>query len=131
MSQRFRKTERLCSRKLIEELFVRGESFFSYPFRIVWKETDQTLPFPAQMMPVVPARHFKKAVSRNLLKRRIREAYRKNKQPFYNELDENSYRIVLILQYTEKEIKDFQTIEKGVVNALDKLIAKAKSGVRC
>lgn len=83
------------------------------------------------MMPVVPARHFKKAVSRNLLKRRIREAYRKNKQPFYHELDENSYRIVLILQYTEKEIKDFQTIEKGVVNALDKLIAKAKSRVRC
>ena len=127
MSQRFRKTERLCSRKIIEELFENGETFFSYPFRIIWKVTDQPLPFPAQMMPVVPARNFRKAVVRNLLKRRIREAYRRNKEPFYAKLDEKPCRVLVIMQYTEKEIRDFTIIETGIVSALDKLGNKARS----
>jgi ribonuclease P protein component len=116
---------------MIEELFNRGESFFSYPFRILWKETNQLLPFPAQIMPVVPGRHFRKAVTRNLLKRRIREAYRKNKELFYSNLEENSSRVLVIFQYTEKEIRDFSTIETGVVNALNKLIAKVQKSERC
>ena len=125
MSQRFRKKERLCSRKAIEELFNSGESFFSYPFRILWKEIDHSMPYPAQMMPVVPARNFRKAVVRNLLKRRIREAYRKNKEPFYVKLGEKNCRVAVIMQYTEKEVKDFQVIETGIAGALEKLVARA------
>jgi ribonuclease P protein component len=128
MSPRFRKTERLCSRKSIAELFSKGDSFFSYPFRVLWKETDEMLPFPAQMMPVVPGRHFRKAVTRNLLKRRIREAYRRNKEDFYCSLENNNCKILIIIQYTEREIKDYSTIEKGILTAFNKLILKVQDG---
>ncbi|MDX9928513.1 MAG: ribonuclease P protein component [Bacteroidales bacterium] len=120
---RFRKTERLCSRKLIEELFGNGNSFFCFPLRTVWIVTDQVMPFPAQMTTTVSSRHFKKAVTRNLIKRRIREAYRKKKEIIYTPLSEKGIKLALIIQYVDREVRDYATIEKAVQDSLGKLSA--------
>jgi ribonuclease P protein component len=115
------KAERLCSRKLIEELFQSGNSFFCYPFRIIWSVTCRELPYPAQMAPAVPSRNFKKAVTRNLLRRRIKEAYRKNKEIIYQPLEKKGIKIIFMIQYTGKEVKEYDTIQKAVKDALGKL----------
>ena len=100
----FKKSERLCSKKLIKELFNRGSSFYLYPFKVLVLENESPNK-SHQVLFSVPKRNFKKAVDRNLLKRRIREAYRLNKQ-FYL----NSQPKLIAYIYSPKEILDFQII---------------------
>ena len=63
----------------------------------------------------VPKRFFKRAVKRNLLKRRLREAYRTQKSI----LGPSSTDILLL--YNSKEINDFQTIKEEVAEILKKV----------
>ena len=69
-----KKKERICSRKVIEQLFGGGSSrsVSSFPLR-------QTAMPVAQIVISVPKRHFKHAVDRNRVKRQLREAYRQEK----------------------------------------------------
>ena len=111
----FKKEERLCSKKLLEELFNNGSSFLVYPFRITWLKSDLPAAVPAQVVIGVSKRKFKKAVDRNLLKRRIREIYRLNKK-------ENLYSFIteplsLSISYVGNEINDYHLMEKKLKTA--------------
>ena len=117
----FKKAERLTSSKSISILFQEGRSISSYPLRILFNSLGEGH-HPVSVAFSVPKRLFKRAVDRNLLKRRIREAYRLNKTNTYKRLEEMNMRINLVIQYQHKEILDFETIEKGVVKALEKMI---------
>jgi ribonuclease P protein component len=72
-----KKREILRSKKNIQELFDNGSSFFLYPFKVYF------LPEPNLKSNVVlfsvSKKYFKRAVDRNLIRRRMREAYRLNK----------------------------------------------------
>lgn len=118
---RFRKSERLCRKKYIDELFASGKSFYSYPFRLVWMPISDKLPLPAQLGISVQKRMFKKAVHRNLIKRRIREAYRKNKSEIYIKLEEHDMRIVFMLIYTATSIMSSKEIEDKIIVILGRL----------
>jgi len=78
LKQTFKKGERLSSEKSIATLFAEGDSFFQYPFKVVYKKEQSTYPFSVQLLISVSKRNFKKAVDRNKIKRLIREAYRKS-----------------------------------------------------
>ncbi len=119
--QRFRKSERLCRKKYIEELFRTGKSFYSFPFRLVWIPVSEPLVHPAQITISVKKRLFRKAVQRNLLKRRIREAYRKNKTELYLKLEELNIQIVFILIYTASDIRSYLEIEEKIIIILSRL----------
>lgn len=118
----FKKGERLCSQKLIDELFHNGSSFILYPFRITWKLSVLPVLYPAQVVINVPKRRFKHAHDRNLLKRRIREAYRLNKNVLlYPYLKENKS-ILLSINYIGKEIHLYFLIEKKLNKAFEQLL---------
>ncbi len=76
----FEKAERLHSRKLIQELFNKGSSFYLHPFKILFLKNPNQDDTHSQVLVTVPVKNFGKAVDRNLLKRRIREGYRLHKQ---------------------------------------------------
>ena len=120
----FHKEERLCSQKVIGELFTSGESFLAYPLKVVFLKTEMQQMYPAQAAFTVAKRNFKRAVKRNILKRRMREAYRLNKPGFYDELNTQNLRVALMFVYVGKEITEYPAIEKGMVTALKKLLAK-------
>lgn len=72
----FPRKERLKSKKLIDSLFQKADRSFQPPIIAVWKLMPLTESVPAQVGFSVPKKHFKRAVTRNLIKRRLREAYR-------------------------------------------------------
>ena len=77
----FPKSEHLCLRKQIETLFGSGSTSRSaFPLRAVWRLVDAAGgEVPALMMVSVSKRRLRHAVSRNRVKRCVREAYRLNK----------------------------------------------------
>lgn len=83
-------------------------------------------PVAPAMAVSVPKRLFRKAVDRNLLKRRIREAYRLNKADLCAFLEGKEIRLQLILQYQRREEQDFHMIEKAVREGLAMVIAQLK-----
>jgi ribonuclease P protein component len=115
----FKKAERLCSKKQIEKLFSEGNSFLFYPLKVVYADIDFPEPFPAKTAFTVSKKRFNKAVQRNLIKRRMREAYRLNKHLLI--LDENSSNKAVFFIYIGKEILDFHTIEKAMKRSLNTL----------
>lgn len=117
------KHERLKSKTQIDKLFEDGKSFNVFPIKVVYsKLTLQDNSVPVKIAVTVSKRNFKRAVDRNLIKRRMREAYRLNKTPFYLQLEDSKSVFVVMFIYIAKEILDYQTIEKSCKTILQRLI---------
>lgn len=122
----FNKSERLCSIKIISGLFENGNIFHSSLFKVVWGISPVSLPYPAQVTFSVSKRGFRLAVTRNLIKRRMREAYRKNKKILYEHLVSVNTQIVFVVILKGTIVPDYQTIEKSMLQMINKLIILTK-----
>ncbi|MCG8309404.1 MAG: ribonuclease P protein component [Cytophagales bacterium] len=110
MSFTLKKREILRSKKEIKELFENGSSFFLYPFKVYAQPNPNA--DTNRILFSVSKRNFKRAVDRNLIRRRMREAYRLNKNVLRSsEKDSLSLSIALVyiskfkLSYTDIENK--------------------------
>lgn len=119
----FKKDERLCRNVLIENLFSNGKSFNAYPLRISYLFVNEESINPAQVLFIVSKRRFKKANKRNLLKRRMREAYRLNKSELYNCLNNCSLKLIISINYVSNDVLSYTEIEEQMIKTIKKLEA--------
>lgn len=111
----FPKAEKLTGKKKIEELFQNGSSIFLHPFLLKFNSTDEAV---HRILIAVPKKKIKRAVDRNLIKRRIREAYRLNKHVVYGE-PARFYHVGLI--YQDTKALAYTEIEEKLVILLKRL----------
>jgi len=111
----FKKEERLAGEKHIKELFEKGSSFHLYPFRVLTLPNPDSEPKINRVLISVSKRNFKRAVDRNLIKRRIREAYRTQKELIKG----NSFLLAFV--YTAREIEPFEAIKDKLFLVLEKI----------
>jgi ribonuclease P protein component len=119
----FKKTERLSSQKDLDNLIKKGSVHFLFPLRVVWMVTDYPIPGPAQVAFAVPKKRFKRANKRNLIKRRLREAYRLNKHVLYESLNQKDIHIQLLIVYIAPDVLSYQKIEPKIISILDYIMA--------
>ncbi len=121
----FTKEERLCSKRSLDLLFKNGSSFLLYPYRVSYLFVPDDTQVPVQVVINVSKRRYKKAVDRNLIKRRTREAYRHQKQEeLYAFLNKPEHKLLLSLQFVGKQKYDFSFLEKKLLGVLKKLRSK-------
>lgn len=110
------KGERLCGERAISNLFDNGHTFFQTPYKVFWIKSAETGLYPSRFAVSVPRRRFKRAVKRNLLKRRTREAFRTNKQILVND-----GQIHLIVIYSSDILAPFIEIEEAMKKILQRI----------
>ncbi len=127
---RLYKYEKLCSRTAINNIFQGGKSAICYPLRAAFSITEKEKT-PAQFLITIPKKKVRKAVNRVLLRRRIREAYRLNREALLPYLEEKGISIKIAFIYLSDEISDYATIDermksllKKITNSIDKTISK-------
>ncbi len=121
----FCRTERLRSTKRISDIYKDGHTGFCYPFRYVWLDAPVNVPgFTCQLMIAVSKRRFGKAAHRNLIRRRVREAYRLNKALLYSPLETKNHSLSLVIAYVANTIEPYAVIERKLIVLLQKLTSE-------
>lgn len=117
--------EHLKSKSIIERLYSSGASVTAFPLRAVFIELPAESPFTtASILISVAKRRFRHAVDRNLVKRRIREAYRLNKQPFIAALDEQQKKLAVAIIYIDTKHNSTEFLKKKMSKLLSSIIEK-------
>jgi ribonuclease P protein component len=117
MNYRLPKSERLHAEKLIKELFSEGSSFFLYPFKVLFYVKEESEKGTVQVLFSVSKKKIKKANQRNLVRRRIKEAYRLNKSLLT--LDSKDISVGLI--YVASDLMEFSDLQSKIIPILKKL----------
>ncbi len=124
LKQTFAKEERMHEKKLIDQLFKNGKSFFVFPFKVLYMPLTTDVPLLPKVLISVPKRNFKRAVDRNRIKRLIREAYRRNKPVLSGQGEDCRHQLLIGLIYTAKVHMDYVEIERKIILILQQLLEK-------
>lgn len=119
------KSDRLKSYTKIRALFNEGEKLKQFPLTVFYlfgeENAAEKKEGSLQMGVAVGSRNFKRAVDRNLLKRRIREAYRLQKNELRASLLASGTVLEVFFVYGDNQIADYATISNVTKKILEKL----------
>ena len=122
--------EHLKSKSIIERVYAEGSSATAFPLRAVFLETDSDMQEPtATILISVAKRRFRHAVDRNLMKRRIREAYRTSKHDFIEALQNNGKKMAVAIIYIDTKESSTEFLKRKMEKLLNTILSKA--GARC
>jgi ribonuclease P protein component len=118
--------EHLKSKSVIEQLYANGASVTAYPLRAVFLEQEQEKQqTTATILISVAKKRFRHAVDRNLVKRRIREAYRTSKHQFIETLENNGKKMAVAIMYIDTRHNSTAFIKRKMEKLLESITTKA------
>lgn len=119
-----RKSERICSKIAIDNLFKGGHSrsLSAFPIRVLYLVSDTPQQEQCQIMVSVPKKCFKRAVKRNRVKRQIREAYRLNKAIVTEQMKKHEGKyLAMAFIWLDAELHDTDEIKSKMINLLGRI----------
>jgi len=122
LNNKYSKKEKLKSKKAIDILFNKGKSINAFPIRVMYIFKSEFDGIPVNMGTTVSKKNIKLAVNRNLIKRRIREAYRLNNNTLKTQLLSTNSELNIMFIYTSKQILPYKEIEDKIKVILTRLI---------
>ena len=124
-NNKFTKSERLSRKSTIEKLYAEGRSVAAFPLRAVYLPLEPEDNEPtASILIAVSKKRFRHAVDRNLVKRRLREAYRLNKHSFIEELQQRNCRMAVSILYLDKQHHSYSYLQSRLKKLLQAIISK-------
>jgi ribonuclease P protein component len=117
----FPKKQNLCNETAIKEMFSNGNSFVIHTIRLVWKEDVNSDNVAIKSIIVVPKKQLKLAAERNIVRRRMKEAYRLNKTEIERFLVDKNKQLNIAIVYQNEKILSYKAIEEKIKLILGRL----------
>lgn len=118
------KDQKLKSVLVFDRVFAEGEKIKAFPIlaRHTTSSFDANVPF--QVATTVSKRRFRKAVSRNRIKRLMREAWRLEKHRLETDWTKGDPQGALVLIYVGREVPTFENCADTIRKIVDVLLEK-------
>ena len=117
----FPKKQKLCSETVIKVMFSNGKSFTTSAVRLVWKEDNNEDEVTVKSIIVVPKKKIRLAVKRNIIRRRMKEAYRLHKIELESMLKDKKLQLSIAMIYQKDKILPYKTVEEEIKLILERL----------
>ena len=117
----FPKKQKLCSETIIKEMFSDGKSFKTPAVRLVWKEDNNYDEVTVKSIIVVPKKKIRIAVKRNIIRRRMKEAYRLHKIELEKMLKFKNIQLSIAIIYQKENILSYISVEEEIKLILARL----------
>ena len=119
---RFSPAEHLKGETRTSALFEKGKSFIELPLSVVCLVEEPPPDAKVKVLFSAPKRYRRHAVDRNLIKRRIREAYRLNKKVLYDSVPYTWGKTLCVaFRYVSDSNIDYSVVDSKMRKALSKL----------
>lgn len=122
--QSFPKSEKLCSRKIISSLFDDEKGFYVRGYKVLLRFCKLPADVSAQIAFTAPKKIYRRAVQRNLVKRRLRECYRKDKQRLFDCLSTQGKQMAVMIVSLNKQIPPYQDVQQSMKEIINILIKR-------
>lgn len=117
----FSKINRLTSKTQIQRIFTEGNRLYEAPFSVLFLNNINTDDSNLQIAISVPKKKITSAVKRNLIKRRIREAFRTQNENLISQLEKHDRKIILMIIYSDTKPQNFSLIKSKISLTLQRL----------
>ena len=121
------KAERLKSVIVLDKAFSEGSKIKAFPILARHTSNNHDAEVPYQVATTVSKRRFRKAVSRNRIKRLMREAWRLEKHRLETDWTKGDPQGALILIYVGHEIPTFEKCTDTIRKIVDVLLEKKEN----
>lgn len=125
---KFPKSERLCSKIEIAKLFSSKDGFLNYPLSVKFHVNESQSP-KVKLVIVSPKKYQRLSVSRNRIKRLIREAYRLNNHEIKDFALGNKINIYFSFSFVSQQMVEFDKINFVVFKSLTRIINELKQKI--